>query len=159
MHHFGCKRGRQRRSIIFLVTFMFWNIGEKHDFLLSQVDKKNQTCKVCTRLESLLFEKAEKVAPLDGKLMSRKSPLFSVLYRLSNIREKIFDKEFLIQFPIQPSNHKRLFNKNLLPKSKSFASEMSSNKSTLLKVPYLAVWRPAAVLAKLADIRGHWRLN
>lgn len=108
-------------------------------FYSLKLTRKIKLAKYVLGLESLLFEKAKKVAPLDGKLMSRKSPLFSVLYRLSNMREKIFDKEFLIQFPIQPSYHKRLFNKNLLPKSKSFASEMSSNKSTLLKVPYLAV--------------------
>ena len=87
MHHSGWKRGMW--SIIFLVTFMFWNIGEKHDFLLSQVDKKNQTCKVCTRLRKFAISKSKKkVASLDGKVMSRKSPLFSVLQRLSNMRRR-----------------------------------------------------------------------
>lgn len=56
MHHFGRKKGKG--SIIFLVTFMFWNIGEKHDFLLKSTwqEKSNlQSMYIVAGLESLLL--------------------------------------------------------------------------------------------------------
>ena len=140
MHHFGRKKGKG--SIIFLVTFMFWNIGEKHDFLLKSTwqEKSNlQSMYIVAGLESLLlYLREEKEAKSKSRAWWKSNVRKIQLLYMGEAFQRRISNPYSYPYPLQHSYHKTFLSRNCCQGEKQSFAKMSSNKSTLLKV--LTLW-------------------
>ena len=155
MHHFGRKKGKG--SIIFLVTFMFWNIGEKHDFLLKSTwqEKSNlQSMYIVAGLESLLlYLREEKEAKSKSRAWWKSNVRKIQLLYMGEAFQRRISNPYPLQLPQDFSF------KKLLPRREAKFCQDEQQQIDFAESSYLVVWQPAAALASQADIRGHWRLN